>query len=75
MEKKQPWTNRIIGETDALNFAQKIHPRTLRRDDANGATIHPKHVRKALRRYLGIEDSPGARRFPFHDTEDFAFFS
>ena len=74
MEKNQPWTNRVVGETDALHFAQKIHPRTLRRDDRNGATIHPKHVHKALRRYLGIEDSLGARRFPFHDTEDFAFF-
>ena len=74
MEKNQPWTNRVVGETDALHFAQKIHPRTLRRDDRNGATIHPKHVHKALRRYLGIQDSLGAQRFPFHDTEDFAFF-
>ena len=74
MEKNQPWTNRVVGETDALHFAQKVHPRTLRRDDRNGATIHPKHVHKALRRYLGIEDSLGAQRFPFNDTEDFAFF-
>ena len=74
MEKNQPWTNRVVGETDALHFAHKIHPATLRRDDANGTIIHPKHIHKALRRYFGIEDSPGTQRFPFHNTEDFAFF-
>ena len=74
MEKNQPWTNRVIGETDALHFAHKINPKTLRRDDANGTIIYPKHVHKALRRYLGVENSLGAQRFPFHNTEDFAFF-
>ena len=74
MEKNQPWTNRVVGETDALHFTHKIHPATLQRDDFNGTIIHPKHIHKALRRYLGIEDSPGAQRFPFHNTEDFAFF-
>ena len=74
MEKNQLWTNRVIGETDALHFAHKIHPRTLQRDDANGTIIYPKHVHKALRQYLGIENSLGAQRFPFHNTEDFAFF-
>ena len=74
MEKNQPWTNRVVGETDALHFAHKIHPATLQRDDANGTIIHPKHIHKALRRYFGIENSPGTQRFPFHNTEDFAFF-
>ena len=74
MEKNQSWTNRIVGETDALHFAYRINPRTLRRDDANGSIIHPKHIHKALRRYFGIENSLGAQRFPFHNTEDFAFF-
>ena len=74
MEKNQPWTNRVIGETDALHFAHKINPTTLQRDDANGTIIYPKHVHKALRRYLGVEHSLGAQRFPFHNTEDFAFF-
>ena len=74
MEKNQPWTNRVVGETDGLHFAQKINPRTLRRDDANGTIIYPKHFHKALRRYLGIEDSPGAQRFPFNGTEDFRSF-
>ena len=74
MEKNQSWTNRVIGETDALHFAHKINPRTLQRDDANGTIIYPKHVHKALRRYFGVEHSLGAQRFPFHNTEDFAFF-
>ena len=74
MEKNQSWTNRVVGETDALHFAHKIHSSTLQRDDANGTVIHPKHVHKALRRYFGIEDSLGAQKFPFHNTEDFAFF-
>ena len=74
MEKNQPWTNRVVGETDALHFAHKIHPSRLQRDDADGTIIHPKHIHKALRRYLGIENSLGAQRFPFHNTEDFAFF-
>ena len=75
MEKRQRWTGRAVGETDGLHFAQRINPRTLRRDDAGGTIIYPKHVHKALRRYLGIERSPGAQRFPFNNTEDFAFFS
>ena len=74
MEKNQPWTNRVVGETDDLHFAHQINPTTLERDDTNGTNIYPKHVHKALRRYLGIENTPGAQRFPFNNTEDFAFF-
>ena len=61
-------------EADALHFAHRVNPRTLRRDDREGSIIYPKHVHKALRRYLGIESSAGAQRFPFNNTEDFAFF-
>ena len=75
MEKNQPWTGRAVGETDGLHFAQRMNPRTLRRDDRGGTIIYPKHVHKALRRYFGIERSAGAQRFPFNNTEDFAFFS
>ena len=74
MEKNQPWTGRAVGETDGLHFARRIDPRTLRRDDTNGTIIYPKHVHKALRRYLDIEHTSGAQRFPFNNTEDFAFF-
>ena len=75
MEKNQAWTGRAVGETDGLHFAYKIDPATLSRDDAYGTIIYPKHVHKALRRYLGVEDSAGALRFPFNNTEDFEFFS
>ena len=75
MEKNQPWTNRVVGETDDLHFAHRINPTTLERDDTGGTIIYPKHVHKALRRYLGIENSSGALRFPFSNTEDFEFFS
>ena len=74
MEKNQPWTNRVVGETDDLHFAHRINPTTLDRDDVNGTIIYPKHVHKALRRYLGIENTLGSQRFPFNNTEDFAFF-
>ena len=73
MEKNQPWTDRAVGETDGLHFAQRINPATLQRD-YNGAIIHPRHVHKALRRHLGIESSPAAKRFPINHTEHFAFF-
>ena len=74
MEKNQPWTNRVVGETDDLHFAHQINPMTLERNDANGTIIYPKHIHKALRRYLSIENTPGAQRFPFNNTDDFAFF-
>ena len=74
MEKNQPWTGRTAGETDPLHFAQKIHPTTLTRDDTNGTIIYPKHIHKALRRHLGLEQSPFAEMFPFHNVEYFHFF-
>ena len=74
MEKNQHWTDRAVGETDGLHFAQRINPATLRRNDANGTIIYPRHVHKALRRYLGIEQSPATNRFRINHTEDFAFF-
>ena len=76
MEKNQPWTGRVVGETDELHFPYRMDPSTLLpRDDAGGTLIYPKHVHKALRRYLGIENTPGALLFPFNNTEDFAFFT
>ena len=74
MEKNQTWTNRTVGETDELHFAYRIDPHNLRRNDQDGTIIYPKHVHKALRRYLGIENSAGSLRFAFNNTEDFAFF-
>ena len=74
MEKNRRWTNRVVGETDALHFARRVNPVTLRRADANGTLIRPAHVHKALRRYLGVENSLGSQRFPFRGTEDLRLF-
>ena len=75
MEKNQRWTNRVVGETDELHFGRKINPRTLRRDDAGGTLIHPRHVHKALRRYLGIEGVTDSQPFPFANTDDLPLFA
>ena len=75
MEKNQRWTRPRGGRDGRAALCSPNQPTaTLRRDDAGGTIIYPKHVHKALRRYLGIEHSAGARRFPFNNTEDFAFF-
>lgn len=74
MEKNQRWTNRVVGETDELHFARRLNPVTLGRDDADGVLLHPAHVHKALRRYLGIQNSLGSRQFPFRTTEDLRLF-
>ena len=74
MEKNQRWTNRVVGETDERHFAYRVNPRTLQRDDAGGTLIHPKHIHKALRRYLGLQNTAESRQFPFHNTEDLPLF-
>ena len=74
MEKNQTWTNRVVGLTDELHFPYRLDPHNLSRNDQDGTIIYPKHVHKALRRYLGIENSAGSMRFPFNNAEDFAFF-
>ena len=75
MEKNQHWANRVVGETDELHFARKTYPRTLQWDAAVGTLIYPRRIHKALRRYLGIENTEGSRQFPFNNTEDLALFS
>ncbi len=75
MEKNRPWTNRVVGETDELHFARKVNPATLSRDDAGGTLIYPKHVHRALRRYLGILHTPESQLFPFNQTEDLPLFT
>ena len=75
MEKNQSWTNRVIGETNEIHEAFSINPTTLERDDTNGTRIYPRHIHKALRRYLGIENSEASLKFPFNNTEDLPLFS
>jgi hypothetical protein len=75
MEKGAPWGNRQVGLTDAVHNAHRINPATLQRDDGNGTIIYPKHVHKALRRHLGIENTAVDANFLFGNTEDFDFFN
>ena len=75
MEKNASWTNRMVGQTDEGQNAFKINPNTLERDDRGGTIIYPKHVHKALRRHLGIENSAIEQNLAFANTEDFDFFS
>ena len=75
MERGATWGNRVVGLTDEGHNAFRINPNTLQRDDRNGTIIYPKHVHKALRRYLGIENHANQQGFPFNNTEDFDFFN
>ena len=75
MEKNRSWTNRVVGETDELHFAHKVNPTTLQRDDTAGTLIHPKHIHKALRKYLGVGETEESQRFPFNNTEELPLFS
>ena len=75
MEKNQGWTNRVVGETDERHFAYKVDPVTLQRNDAAGTRIHPKHIHKALRKYLGVGDTADSLRFPFNSTAELPLFS
>ena len=74
MERNPTWGNQVIGETDEGHNAYSINPSTLARDDINGTIIYPKHIHKALRRYLGLEDTAVDAAFKFTNTEDFDFF-
>jgi uncharacterized protein (DUF1501 family) len=75
MEQGAAWGNRVVGLTDEGHNAYRINPSTLRRDDNNGTLIHPKHVHKALRRHMGIENTAVDANFLFTSTEDFDFFN
>jgi hypothetical protein len=75
MEKSARWGNRVVGLTDEGHHAFRINPNSLERDDWNGTILYPKHVHKALRRHLGLEDTTVERGFAFANTENFNFFS
>ena len=75
MEESPAWGNRVVGITDGLHNALKIHPTTLQEDNASGVTLYPKHVHKALRRYLGVDSLAEEQRLGFGATEDIDFFN
>ena len=75
MEKNPSWGNQVIGSTDEMQNAHKFNPKNMQRDDAKGTNIYPKHVHKALRRHLGLENTAVDQNFKFLGAEDFDFFS
>jgi len=75
MEQNPAWGSRTVGLTDEGHNTYRINPDTLQRDDASGTNIYPRHVHKALRRYLGLEGTAVDANFQFTNTEDFDFFN
>ncbi len=61
---------RVIGATDGASRAMRVAPvnvkQTLPSTDENGASIHPFHVHREMRRLLGIEKSSVATKFPLN---------
>jgi hypothetical protein len=55
MQGNADWGGRSVGQTDALQNAEKIDPSTLKVSNS-GSLIYPKHVHHALHRYLGIDE-------------------
>ena len=75
MEEAPTWGNRVVGITDGLHNALQINPTTLKEDSDSGITLYPKHVHKALRRYLGLDALAQEQRLTFGATEDIDLFN
>jgi hypothetical protein len=75
MEESPDWGNRVVGVTDGLHNALKVNSSTLKEDPDNGILMYPKHVHKALRRYLGVENLAEQERLAFAATEDLDLFN
>ena len=76
MEESPAWGNRVVGVTDGLHNALKINPSTLKEDSTNdGVLLHPKHVHKALRTYLGVDFLAEQERLTFSSTADIDLFN
>lgn len=56
--------NRVIGATDAKQFAVPLDTTTLKLDKEKGVRVRPEHVHESLREYAGIADHPFAKKFP-----------
>lgn len=64
--------NRLIGATDDAVRPRKLSPSTLEPNDS-GVPLTPAGIHRALRRFIGIEASDGAQRFPL-TGEDLPLF-
>lgn len=75
MEEAPAWGNRVVGLTDGLHNALKINPSTLQEDASEGILLYPKHVHKALRTYLGVDNLAEQERLTFAAVESVDFFN
>ncbi len=56
--------NRVIGTTDAKQFAVPLNPQTLTSDAEHGIRIRPEHIHESLRQFAGIDKHPHSQSFP-----------
>lgn len=56
--------NRVVGATDAKQFAVPLDPAKLALDKEKGVRVRPEHVHEALRELAGIADHPASKKFP-----------
>lgn len=56
--------NRVLGATDAKQFAVPFDPAKLTLDKEKGVRVRPEHVHEALRELAGIADHPASKKFP-----------
>ena len=56
--------NRVLGATDAKQFAVPFDPQKLALDKAKGIRVRPEHVHEALRELAGIAEHPLSKKFP-----------
>jgi hypothetical protein len=61
--------NRVVGATDAGQFAVPLDPATLALKREGGIRVRPEHVHHALRELAGIADHPLSQRFPLGVAE------
>lgn len=62
MMKNAPWANRIVGASGAGHERIKINPATLAVDEA-GVYLRPRHIHRALRQLLAIDQHDYAQRY------------
>ena len=56
--------NRVIGATDARQFAVPLNPVSLQCESETGIRVRPEHIHEALRIFAGIHEHPHSQKFP-----------
>ncbi|HTU18243.1 MAG TPA: DUF1501 domain-containing protein [Gemmataceae bacterium] len=56
--------NRVIGATDAKQFATPLDPHSLKPSKDKGIRVRPEHIHESLRELAGIADHPLSKKFP-----------